>query len=516
MAIHGRSTYGDKNGHPGFDSGAHYDEELDINNPIYTEIFLEAQASTRNWGQFITNWKSITRGSMNMIRVRQKENPLIKILSHFGEEGTPTIKISAADDLASFGKQRALTMPRNMLSNVVLPEGSSGNRMPMSNRGKVWKQNGVVPVGIWDKYTEEEQLFQSFTDIEEQQMMFGEMLGMFIDSHYRDMLYYTAGFRYDFTKLKKGYNTLMSPVLDKLLRKVTSDMKAYGAKNMRAITSASLGYGTIPVNAEMILNIPPEAEFMIRENPEFKGTEMYDNKTISPDEIGIIGSVRVLKKEGMPLRECGDGRLIADCYIVANDPLVGLRLDGHSGVELKHIRPNKDDKNDILNRVGVIGAKSWVGAINVNPERTAVISLYLNNLDVEDIVDLYEKCNEPCLPDCKQDLYVPEDKPAAPMACEKALPLTEAELEALKAELAEYKAKEADEDAVDPDGDPATVEFFTYPESLSTPTGELSTKKENLDQIKLLQDTYGDQIITRKKFIELYPDAVIADYEKTE
>lgn len=504
MAIHGMEAYGDNPNHPHYDNGLGQDRVVDINDPIFTEIYLEQQATNSEWIKYITSWKTIAKGSSNKIRVRQKDNPLIKVLEHFGKDGkSPTIKIDSADYLASIGKRRNLTVPRGMLGNLVLPEGSSGNRVPMGNRGRMWRENGVLPVGMWDKYTEEEELFDTFTDIQEQVMMYGDTLGQFTDAHYRDTLYYTAGFRKDFTKLKKGFNTLMSPILDDLIRTTINEMKAYGAKNVNAMTASFTDYGTVPVSAKMTLKVPAEAEMMIRRNPKFVLPEQYSNRVASDTEIGIIGSARVEVVEGMPLRECGDGRLIADMYIIANDPLVGLKLEGNSGIQFFHQRPQDNGKDDILSRVGGIGVKSWVGTINVNPERTAIISVYVNNLGVDELITISENCDDNCDIPCVADAEEKKEVVCSDNACQD----LEQQIAELQAQLAEARLFEAEEDAEDTNGDNLDDEgYVTFPAELSTPTGEVSKKQADQETILKFQEKYGDKIISRKKFAELFPN----------
>lgn len=505
MAIYGLETYGDNLNHPGYDEGLSQDRAININDPIFTEIYLEQQKTNSEWMKYITSWKTITKGSTNKIRVRQKENPLIKILEFFGKDGnSPTIKIDSEDYLSKFGKKRNLTIPRNMLGNVVLPEGSSGNRVPMGNRGRVWKENGVLPVGMWDTYTEEEMLFQTFTEIQEQIMMFGDTLGRFTDAHYRDTLYYTAGFRKDFTRLKEGFNTLMSPILDDLVRTTINEMKTYGARNVNAMTASFSDYGTVPVSAKMTLKIPAEAELMIRKNPKFILPEQYSNRVASDSEIGIIGSARVEVVEGMPMRECDDGRLIADMYIIASDPLIGLKLEDSSGIQFFNQRPQDKDKNDVLNRVGAIGVKSWVGTLNVNPERTAVISLYVNNLGVDELIEYSETCDPQCPVPCTQDAKQEEEKECA-QAC--TCDMLEQQIEDLQLKLAEEREKEADKDATDKNADKTDDEgYVVYPQALSTAAGSVSKRKEDQEEILKYQDKYGEKIISRKKFAELFPN----------
>lgn len=479
-----------------------------IYDPLYTNIVLESVSETMRWSRHITSWKAIARGTMNKIQVKRMDNPLIALADHFGKELSPLIHIDQSQALSALGKDRAFTLPRGMAGQLVLPEGSSRNSLRLPHGGSVYKANGVVPIGIHDQITTEEVIFQTFTDVQQRLMGFGDIIGAVTDSFYRDVLFHSSAWRHDFTKFKAGYNTLQSPVLGRLLERVSSDMKTYGAKPVSKMTTGFLNYGVMPIHADMILHIPYAAADSIKMNPDFRRPETYDNRTISEDEIGIIGGMRVITEQGMPLRENGDNRLIADMQVVAADPLVGLRLDGASSPVFTYIDPRNRDKENIHGRVGAIGVDAWLGAININPERSAVISMYINKPGIDDFVDLYEKCNEPCLTDCYEDLQQCVTEPCREETCgttDCCTPTCEPTCTTPRSELADLKVANADEDAVDQDGLETTVEFVTYPTELSTATGALSTAAANLDAIEALQAQYGDTIVSRTRWNELYP-----------
>ncbi len=473
-----------------------------IHDPLYTNIILEEISETMRWSRHITSWQSIARGTMNKIQVRRRDNPLIAMVNHFGMEPTPLIHIDQSQALSALGKDRAFTLPRGMAGKLVLPEGSSRNSLRLPHGGSVYKANGVVPIGIHDQITTEEVIFQTFTDVEQRLMEFGDIIGAVTDSFYRDVLFHSSAWRHDLTKFIAGYNTLQSPVLSRVLERVSSDMKAYGAKSVSKMTTGFLQYGQMPIHADMVLHIPYAASDSIKMNPDFRRPETYQNKVISPDEIGILGTMRVITEQGMPLRENGDGRLIADLQVIANDPLVGLRLDGNASPVFTYIDPRNRDKENIHGRVGAIGVDSWIGAININPERSAVLSIYVNRPDIDDFVDLYEKCNDPCLTDCYEDVQKCEPVPCQDTSCDAGC---ETELDLVRGELADTNVENADENAVDEDASELTVEYVTYPAALSTVTGQISTASANLDAIEALQTQYDEAIISRAQWETMYP-----------
>jgi N4-gp56 family major capsid protein len=368
---------------------------------IISEIWVREAAKMRSYGKYIRKWHTMDRHKGNKLAVNIVTNGARNMISSMGLESKQVI-LDGEKDFIARGNFIGQQVRRDAWKSFVLPECSSGTKKYRGAGVARRVEQGVLPVGAWTTYCEEADLFGNFETISDVIRTYGEVGGMIIDAFYRDSMFYGAGFRYDLTQKENGYNSVTSPALDMFLRFVVSRMKYFGARPVSSITTQSPNYGTEPTMTSFVMKVPDIAAINLRLNPGFVPVEKYTTNPIM-DEIGRIGELRIVTDNDQPLRE-QEGRIVIDAMIIAESPIDGLRVRGiGSGLNMIHIPINKQEKSDPLSRYGVVGFKSWLGAIVTNPERVAVISMYLDMMNGDEMIEYAKKCGDYCLPDCTSD-----------------------------------------------------------------------------------------------------------------
>jgi len=480
--------------------------------PLYNEIYMKEQEVSATFANLITSWKTIAKGSNNELRVRVPQNIMLSQFAHYGLSKPPQKVYGGTENLLKMGKQLPTTVPRGLLNKLVLSEGSSGNSSSRTSSTKMYKASGVVPIGKWQTFTEESILFDSPYDLQKEIEADAKLISMATSAYYADTLYYTAGIRINLTNEDHPFSSMQSPVLGRTIESTIHTMQAFGASKMNAMTRSFSDYGTVPISTSMILIVPAEASMAIADNPDFVKPEKYSNNTIDDREIGILGTARVLAYDNMPLREANN-KLIADMYIIAHDPLTGLKLEGHNAPQGVLEMPKMGKEGDVLGRKGVFGIKSWVGAVNTSPERTALISVYINDTSM-DIIGAYkampDECKDPCTVPCVED-YVAPDRACGTEAGKGNDYVTQGHAPSATKNNGGTHGRERMATTESAGGEDAKHDV-TYPEELSTPTGEISGAEANKAKVKALQTIYGDSLISRKEFAEKYPDLDMSEY----
>jgi len=376
---------------------------------IISEIWVREMAKHRSYGQYITKWHNMERHKGNKLAVNIVTSGARNMIASM-QLGAKEVILDGEKDFIARGNFTEMRLGRDAWKSFVLPEGSSGTKKYRGASVARRVEQGVLPIGAWTTYTEEANIFANFESIRDVITTYGEVGGLVTDAFYRDSMFYGAGFRYDLTQKKNGFNSVASPILEPFLEFITSRMKFFGARPINQLTTQSPNYGTVPTHTTFVMKIPDIASQNIRLNPKFVPFENYTTRPLM-DEIGKIGNVRIVTDNDQPLRE-QEGRIVVDAMIISQSPIDGLRVKGvGSGLNLIHIPVEKREKNDPLSRFGVVGFKSWIGSIITNPERTAVISMYVDMMDTDQMIEFAEKCGDYCVPSCTQDgKYLVEDE----------------------------------------------------------------------------------------------------------
>jgi len=373
------------------------------------QLLIKETFEKSNWRKWITKWHTIQRHRGNKIEVTVVESARRRFFSMF-DLNADQIVLDSEKTFSAFGIHPNQILKKDAYKQFILPEGSSGEKAYIGSGGVRRIEKGVFPIGAWTTYTEEYQLFSTAETIFDIMRDYGEISSLLIDSYYRDVMFNTAGYRINMLQYENGYNSIHSPILGEVLKGLTSRMKKYGAREVSKIMTASPNYKSEPIYARFVTKIPYDAETEIRRNPGFIPIEKYGtNVKLLKDEIGILGNTRVVTDMDMPIRE-QDGRIVVDMLVYGESPIDGLRVDGKSGVELIHVARERDDKADKLKRFGVIGFKSFLGSLEMHPERMAVVSVYLDRLGIDDLIELDKRCNDSCIIDCKEDGCLLEDQ----------------------------------------------------------------------------------------------------------
>ena len=277
------------------------------------------------------------------------------------------------NDTANTGRGIATLVEKDAYKNYILPEGSSGNE---AGQMKVVElSTDVFPIGMWMSVTEEVNLFHDLYTIEENIRQYSEVASLIIDGFYRDLYLNSAGHLEDISGNTDPDDKVTSSAFKDAVRKISLQLRLSGAKYVNSILTASPKYGTQPIWARYIGIVNPMMGEALRDNPDFVPLEKYGSDIKPLDgEIGTIGDVRVIENENMLIEETSTAGLYKGyMLIMGKDHTANIPLRGKKRIEVIVKGLNSDDKSDPLNRNQVIGWKSWLGALTVNPERLGLV-----------------------------------------------------------------------------------------------------------------------------------------------
>lgn len=275
------------------------------------------------------------------------------------------------DVATSRNEETVQTIGKDVYSNFVLPEGSSGAEHGDMKRIKV--SATVFPIGMWMGTTEELQTFDDMYTIAENVKQYGEYAGLITDGYYRDLYANGAGHVADITSETAGQNNVADANFTAELRKLSLKLRLSGAKYVNSVLTSSANYGTTPVRSKYILVVHPLVADKLKDNANFTPIEEYAAGTGTlENEEGIIGDFRVITNDNAYIEDDGAGAYNAEMITFGRDHTAQIPLRGKNRVQVI-VKGLGQNGNDPLNRVGTVGWKTWLGAKVLYPERLAVV-----------------------------------------------------------------------------------------------------------------------------------------------
>jgi len=274
------------------------------------------------------------------------------------------------NDVEGKGEGILISTQKGIYNDIILEEGSSG-----SEKGKlkvVELETDVFPIGMWMTVTEEVDLFHDMYTLSEHLRQYSEVASFYIDTFYRDLYINSAGHIEDITGNSDPDDKVSSSAFTDAVKKLSLKLRISGAKYVSSILTSSPNYETKPVWARYVGLVHPTMGEAIRENEDFIPLEKYASGVkVLDGEIGMIADIRIVEAENM-LAENGDGTFKGYMLIMGHEHTVNVPLRGKKRIEVIVKGRDSKDKSDPLNRFGMVGWKSWLGALTVNPERVAL------------------------------------------------------------------------------------------------------------------------------------------------
>ena len=336
------------------------------NQAFVDKLMTEKLAQDTIFDKFATRQKPLGQNVGKQITFR-KFVPMRDLLI-----ANDIYKNYTGNDVDNAGQDISIMAGSNLYQNYVLPEGSSGNE---AGSMKVVEQSTeVFPIGMWMTVTEETNLFHDMYTISENINQYSEVASIIIDEFYRDTYINSAGHVQDITGGGDGADSVTDSAFSDAVSKISLQLRLSNAKYVSEILTSSTDYGTTPVWSRYIAVVNPMMGEAMRGNADFKSLETY-SAGVKPieGEIGMIKDVRIIENANMLIVDNGDGTYTGDMLIMAKDHTANVPLRGKKRVEVIVKGLNNDDKSDPLNRTQIIGWKSWLGALTLNPERLGLV-----------------------------------------------------------------------------------------------------------------------------------------------
>ena len=278
----------------------------------------------------------------------------------------------ANNDVTGKGEGILISTQKGIYNDIILQEGSSG-----SEKGKmkvVELESEVFPIGMWMTVTEEVDLFHDMYTLSEHIRQYSEVAAFHIDTFYRDTYIDGAGHVNDITGNSDPDDKVTSSSFTDAVSKTSLQLRVSGAKYVSSILTSSPNYETTPVWGRYVGLVHPTMGEDIRNNADFVPLEKYASGVkVLEGEIGMIKDIRIVESENMLAEDNGDGTYKGYMLIMGQDHTANIPLRGRKRIEVIVKGRNNDDKSDPLNRFGMVGWKSWLGALTVNPERIGLV-----------------------------------------------------------------------------------------------------------------------------------------------
>lgn len=282
------------------------------------------------------------------------------------------------NNVATAGEGIATLIEPNAYNNIILPEGDSGSE---NGQMKVVElQTEVFPIGMWMKVTEETNLFHDMYTVAENVKQYSDVASFYIDGFYRDLYINSAGHLQDITGNTAPDNNVTSTEFSNSARKISLQLKLSGAKYVNQILKASPNYGTEPVWSRYIGIVNPMMGEAMKDNPDFVPLEKYASGIkVLDGEIGMIKDIRLIENENMLTEETGtSGEYIGYMLVLGKEHTANVPIRGKKRIEVVVKGLDTNDKSDPLNRTQLVGWKSWLGALTINPERIGLVKAIFN------------------------------------------------------------------------------------------------------------------------------------------
>jgi len=349
MGLNGNIRYGNQ----GDVLGAQQQAVLD--KLATTEVAQETM-----FDKYATITKTLPQNSGKKIRFRKMISMKDLILAN------KIYKDYTGNDIDGRGEGIVTLVDRDYYKQFILPEGESGDQI--GDVKVIEYETEVFPIGFWSKVTEETNLFHDMWTTSWHVKELSKIASFAIDGFYRDLYINSAGHYQDLSNKKYSDSEVTQAN-----RKIAMQLRLSGAKYIDRILSSSPNYGTVPVQSKYTAIINPLAEFSLRANPDFIPVEKYPNPSVAMEnEIGMLGEIRYVTNENMLIEQDGS-KYYAYALIMGKDHTAQIPLRGKGRIETIIKGFNSQDKSDPLNRIQIIGLKSWLGAYTLNQERLGLI-----------------------------------------------------------------------------------------------------------------------------------------------
>jgi len=281
------------------------------------------------------------------------------------------------NDVVNLGEGIHHMIEKDFYKNFVLPEGSSGSEF--GDFKTIELQTDVFPIGAWMSVTEETNLFHDMYTLANNVEEYSRIAAKIIDGFYRDLYLNSAGHFIDITGNSDPDDKVTSSAFTDAVRKVSLLLRLSGAEYVDEILKSSPNYGTEPVWSRYVGLANPLMAENIKDNPDFVPLEKYASGIKPLDgEIGMLKDIRIVEAFNMYAEQEGSGTGIGYLLVMGKDHTANVPIRGKKRIEVIVKGFNAQDKSDPLNRLQIVGWKSWLGALTIQPERIAVIKARFN------------------------------------------------------------------------------------------------------------------------------------------
>ena len=353
MALNGNITYGKQGGNLGAEQRA-----------VLDKLATTELAQQMIFDKYATITKGIPQNSGKKITFRKMLSMKDLIIAN-------NIYKNYTGNNIENGEGIVTLIDKDYYKQFILPEGESGDQI--GDVRVIEYETEIFPVGFWSKITEEVSLLHDMWTTRWHVSELTKIASFAIDGFYRDLYINNAGHQIDISGNDDGSNNMKDSAYTEANKKVTMQLRLSGAKFIDKIIDNSPNVGSKPINAKYVGIVNPLCEFSLRANPDFIPVEQYPNPSIAMEnEIGTIGEIRYIFNEDMLIEDDGTDKF-GYTLIMGKDHTAQIPLKGKGRIETIVKGLNSQDKSDPLNRLQIIGLKSWLGAYTLNPERMALL-----------------------------------------------------------------------------------------------------------------------------------------------
>jgi len=354
MALNGNITYGNQG------------DVLGTKQQAIIEKLATAEIAQKTiFDKFATRTRAIPQNQGKTLTFRRMVNMKDLLIAN------KIYKEYTGNNVEDRGEGIVTLVDKDYYKQFILPEGESGDQI--GDVKVVEFSTDIFPIGFWSKVTEEVSLFHDLWTTSWHVKQLSEIASYAIDGFYRDLYINSAGHQIDISGNASGSNRMKDSAFTDANRKVTMQLRLSGARYVDRILSNSPNYGTVPIQTKYVAIVNPLCEFDLRENPDFIPVEKYPDKSkVMDNEIGTIGEVRYVYNENMLIEDDGTNKY-GYALILGKEHTYDIPLRGKGRIETIIKGLNTQDKSDPLNRIQIIGIKSWLGAYSVYPERMALL-----------------------------------------------------------------------------------------------------------------------------------------------
>jgi N4-gp56 family major capsid protein len=334
------------------------------------QVYLEKLAMTEVaqktiWDRFATKQYDLPQNSGKKIKFR-KWVPMKDLII-----ANDIYKNYTGNDVINAGQGIVTMVGENEWQNFVLAEGSSGNEV--GDMKVVELETDINLVGSFMKVTEETQLLHDMYTLKENIRQYSDWIALVVDGFYRDVIRASAGHVTDITGNAAPDNDVISDAFTKAVKKISTMLKLSGAQFVDSVLTQSPRYAKQGIYSRYIGVCNTLFGEALQENPNFRPVEEYPgNIKLLENEIGMLGTVRVIEDPNGLITDNGDGTYTGELVIFGKEHTADIPLRGKKRIEIvyKGLGENGDDP---LNRISTLGWKSWLGAYTINPERVGKV-----------------------------------------------------------------------------------------------------------------------------------------------